>query len=816
MDIRFSPFGSNWFIPLIIVALLSALIIWGVWGNTRLSRGKKIALLALRFGVIAALFWILIRPSTVVTIKDKEAASVAILVDSSRSMGIVDCQPKSEPPRSPSSRYAAAVDTLKKSESSLKQLNQSVDLKSFAFDKDLYPVRLFDLGSGNTVLKQPVSEPLPNSSNSSNSSSSSNLSNSSNRSGSPESPDNGDRNVESLPGQPRGELTALGHSLEELLRQEAGKRLLGVVVLSDGSQKVPYSLQNGDYQTAPQSAAAQYQRLGIPLYTVVYGQSEEQKTDPDASIDDINTPSLVFLRNSLTVRGQIRIDNLQGQAIPVRLLFETQPGKLETVAETTVSAETAAETVPVELSYAPTEVGEFKVRLEIAPPQADTKPQNNLADTFIRVVDGGLNVLYLEGAIRPEQKFISRAFEDSPNGRIDVVRLNYRKAADQTEIQNLIQDKQYDVIILGDVHSTLLSTSNWELLVKRVESGTGLFLLGGFNSYGPGGFAESPLASVIPVRMDRLERQNPDDAPASDLHIDQYVKVVPTAAGANHPSLQITTAGTTRAALADAWSALPALEGANRWQEVRPGASILAVASVSRKSPILVSSRYDKGLVLAFAGDSTWRWPLAGFSDEHKRFWLQSIFWLGQKKQTIQGALALSVDLRRVAAGTPVLFNAEALTSDGKPVAPSDLELIVTNPSGQSVRVGLHSEKGKLTGRFEQTNQPGDYSFNVKAYKNGELFGQTQGRFQSVIEDLELDRPAADPGTLQQIAAASGGKRIQPDELSDLLTSFQKLADHLEITRQVTRTLWDSFWLLFLIIALLTTEWSLRKRWGEV
>ena len=771
MDVQFSPLGSHLFIPIVIAAGLSALIIWGVLGNPRLSRGRKLTLLGLRLAVVVPLFWILLRPATVWTIQDKEAASVAVLVDSSRSMSFADCPSETRPERGIISRYAALGETIKQADAALKRLGKSVDLKSFAFDKNLYPISLteFTAESGTSEADQP-----------------------------------------------QGELTALGNSLEELLRREAGKRFLGVVVLSDGSQKIPYSLQNTEYQTAPQSAATQYQRLGIPLYTIVYGQSEEQKQGPDASIDDINAPPLVFLRNALTVQGQIRIDNLAGQAIPVRLYFETKPGALELVAETSVTAETGSETIPVDLSYAPKEVGEFKARLEIAPPTSDDKPQNNQFDTFVRVVDGGLNVLYLEGAIRPEQKFLSRAFGDSPNVRIDVVRLDSRKKANQQELKTLFENDQYDVFILGDVHSSLVSDENWEILVKRVELGAGLFLLGGFNAYGPGGYAESPLAQAIPIQMDRLERQNPNDVPAADLHIDQYVKVVPTAAGRRYPSLQIGSPEANGSAIAAIWSQIPALEGANKWQAVKPGAAILATASDSRQSPILVSSRFGKGLVLAFAGDSTWRWPLAGFSDEHKRFWLQSIFWLGQKKQTIQGALTFSANSRRVATETPVLFNAKAETSDGKPVAPSDLELVVKNPAGQSFPVALKSEKGKLTAVFEQTSQPGDYSFTVKAFKDGVLFGQTQGRFQAIVEDLELDQPSADPGLMRQIAAASGGRSLQPNELPGLFNDFLKQADQLEITRQVNRTLWDSSWLLWILVALWSVEWALRKRWGEV
>ena len=36
-------------------------------------------------------------------------------------------------------------------------------------------------------------------------------------------------------------------------------------------------------------------------------------------------------------------------------------------------------------------------------------------------------------------------------------------------------------------------------------------MLGGFQSFGPGGYDDTPLANVLPVGMDRLERQQLDE-----------------------------------------------------------------------------------------------------------------------------------------------------------------------------------------------------------------------------------------------------------------------------------------------------------------
>ena len=44
-------------------------------------------------------------------------------------------------------------------------------------------------------------------------------------------------------------------------------------------------------------------------------------------------------------------------------------------------------------------------------------------------------------------------------------------------------------------------------------------MLGGFHTYGPGGYYDTALADVLPVVMDRLERQRLDEPVRDDVHL---------------------------------------------------------------------------------------------------------------------------------------------------------------------------------------------------------------------------------------------------------------------------------------------------------
>ena len=69
-------------------------------------------------------------------------------------------------------------------------------------------------------------------------------------------------------------------------------------------------------------------------------------------------------------------------------------------------------------------------------------------------------------------------------------------------------------------------------------------------------------------------------------------------------------------------------------------------------APLLVSGEYGAGRTLAFAGESTYRWPLAGFGREHNRFWRQIILWLVKHDDTANDSVWIKLDQRRLNPGT--------------------------------------------------------------------------------------------------------------------------------------------------------------------
>ena len=91
----------------------------------------------------------------------------------------------------------------------------------------------------------------------------------------------------------------------------------------------------------------------------------------------------MFVKNDLTITGQVRVDGYVNVEIPVRVLFETAPGKMEVVAQQTICATADGQLLPVKLSYIPQFPGEHKLTLEAVPQPGELVTTNNQLSTFV-------------------------------------------------------------------------------------------------------------------------------------------------------------------------------------------------------------------------------------------------------------------------------------------------------------------------------------------------------------------------------------------------------------------------------------------------
>jgi hypothetical protein len=753
--LSFDPVFGSYLVVGGAALMLLGLLVLGP-GRGGLSGPKRAALRVLRIAAILLVILALLRPRVIYTETIKQSATLVVLIDQSQSMSVPDAG-------GGKTRWQLLRRSVADAESALARLAGDFELKAYTFDAQALPLEV----DGGKI-------PLP------------------------ESPD--------------GKQTAIGAALEDVLGEAAGKRLLGVILLSDGAQRA-YAPRD----LPPQTAVGLLKPFGAPLYTFAFGRSRGLGEAQDVAVGDLLVNQSVFVKNQLAIGGQVRVDGYVNRPIPVKALFETSPGKMEEVAEQSVRATDEGQLLAVKLSYVPRVPGEYKLTLEAVGQPGELVTTNNRLSTFVNVLGGGLNVLYLEGALRPETTFLRRALDASPDISVDFQRIDAEEPETRPgDMPQRFQPGKYDVYILGDLDSKAFQGDELENLAQAVGRGAGLIMLGGLHSFGPGGYATTPLAAVLPVEMDRFERQEFGKSPRSDLHVSGSVRMRPTRFGALHFALML--AGTREENMA-LWAKLPPLrEGANRFRGLKPLAVPLIADEEDR--PLLVAGAYDRGRVMAFAGDSTWLWQIHGFGAAHKRFWRQVILWLARKDQAEEGNVWIRLAKRRFAPSEPVEFTLGARSAAGEPVTDATYQAEVVLPDGKRVALQPVRQDEQMTASLRKTETPGDYAIEVTATRQRKPLGSARARFLVFEQNLELDNAAADAASLENLAAMTGGRSLAPEELPGLIEQLAQQTESLQVRQESRRTLWSKRWYVgaffLLLVGLLGAEWYLRKRWGLV
>lgn len=768
-ELRLHPVMDPLAIAIVVLALCALLSLRPQFGS--LTRGRWAALVGLRLAVILLTLIAMLRPELVYTKQTPQRASLVLLVDDSRSMQVADSL-------GDASRWDALNSLLSAAAPDLGKLSETWDTSVYRFDTSTAPLKLED-------------------------------------------------GEIDLPKEPTGEQSAIGAAVNDILDRHASGRVLGVLLMSDGAQRAvaPNDLP-------PQVAVRRMAAENIPLYTFTFGRSGGSDR-ADLAIDDLVANETIFAEAPTEVRGQLLSSGFANQRVAVQLLWENAERKMEVVDTLQLDTTSGGESQPVRLTHTPQTPGEYKVTLRVEPREGELVTTNNEASTFVTVRKGGINVLYLAGAKRvgggpgPEQRFVRASLAQSPDIVVERRLLNYQPP--EIDLRDVFKSGDFDVVILDDVDARALSLASWQSLAEMVRGGAGLMMTGGFHSFGPGGFRETPLADVLPIDIGPAQRQGFDEPLREDVQLAGPIKMRPAAPlGENHPVMQLegdaaapdSAEGSAEGASAN-WSDLPPLDGGNLFErrDFKPNAAVLAEADDARRHPLLVAGQPGEGRVLAFAGDSTWRWQMQGFGEAHRRFWRQAVLWLAKKDEQTEGQVWIKLAGRRVMRGTRVDFTLGAEDSRGEPLIAARPTVTIETPDGRTLEVRPTKSGEHWSAVFRDTDKPGDYRIQVTASDGTQTVGTAEARFLVPDQDMELDRPAAEPSLMAQLAemtAPAGGKALAPEELPTLLSNLAAEPPKLLEEVVAKTTYWDTWPFFLAFVALLGTEWYLRKRWGLV
>ena len=608
-------------------------------------------------------------------------------------------------------------------------------------------------------------------------------------------------------------------SLSQLKAQDEGTRLLellpraatdagaqsGILLFTDG-------ITNGDQKTLDGTPA-----LSVPVFTVGVGETEGFT---DVRIAEVRAPEFAFRGREFKIDLTVQAYGLKGKSVP---LYFNRGKNLITSRPVAIDSDSFEQKIT--FSFNPKELGTHSFSLSIPAQPGEQITENNHKEFKVDVHRDKIRVLTLSGSPAWNYRFLRMAMKQDP--LIELVSFVFlRTPTDTVDVPDnqlslipfpiddifLEELKNFDVVFFDDFsHRAYFNPVYLERVKDFVRDGGGLAMLGGIRSFDSGGYAESALKDVLPVELDNK----------GTYQTQATVRPVLTASGKVHP---ITRLLPDPKANEEAWAKMPPLADLNQVRGAR-GETLLSASGdgAATGSPLLTIGRFGKGRTLALMTDDVWRWNFIAVGNRetpqnHLKLIRQAVRWLAQEPAFEQ------VQIRPIPTSRPgekVAIKLRVLKDDFTPTAQASVQLRVFGPEGEPslVSATADSEEGEYTGEYTPTKE-GSYRVEAEASLAGKTLGKDKTSFSVAFPYGETDdgRPRTD--LLKQIAEASHGEFFSINDWND--KALDKIAAKLEshapsqIVEQRQTRLWSTLWPFSIILALLSVEWWMRRKWGLI
>lgn len=612
-----------------------------------------------------------------------------------------------------------------------------------------------------------------------------------------------------------GSVTSISSALDDLRRRHISTNLAGIVLFSD------FGHNSG---AAPLEAA---RRLGVPVHAIGVGATQAV----DLGVD-LQTPLTMKKAETSTVIASVRQQELTGTTATVRVFARPVEAGTGRIGDQQIPVGEKSVALPgpstvVEFPFTPEEAGRFVFVAEVDAVDGEIIGQNNRAEREVTVIDDFLRLMFVEYEPTWEWRFVKEVFHRDKLVGLRGFR-TYLRSSDPTvrEANDLFLSTltlprneffEYDVIFLGDMPASSLSSRFGEMVKEFVgRFGGGLVVMAG-PRFGPGQLTGTPIADMLPVIVD------PDEPIRDDREFE--LQLSPFAAQYDFMRL-----GTSEAENAAAWKNLGRLPWYQPVRRVETSATTVlaehptAVCSDGRtRQPLIAIRRYGRGEVVYIGQNEMWRLRRKYGETYYRQFWGQLIHRLGLSHALgSHKRFVVRTDRQRYQPDETVIVTVEAYDENFEPLTADMLDDRHLNgelwlpdradgalDATQSIRL-TEFRPGVFETRLPVT-EAGDY---VARVTDPVTLEPVDAYFQ--VTDLSVERRTATRNVALQeaIAAETGGRTGDLTTVQRILTGLD--APRLTETTVEVLPLWST-WLCFgLVVLLMLSEWTIRKFWNLV
>ncbi len=551
---------------------------------------------------------------------------------------------------------------------------------------------------------------------------------------------------------------------------------------------------------------------GTPFIGVGFGSDQGVRT---LSLREVEAPPTVTTKTAFSVAAQIEMMN--AEELPGFELALFRDGQIHQ--KKTVAPGKGSRLWLENFQVTEDKQGVHNYTVQLFPPALpNLKCVNLTANTAVRVSDEKeLRVLYIQGALTWDYKFIALALREDPTIKMtgltrtskqSVFRQNVESAGElMSGFPNSLEElASFRVVVLSNLRPADLTVGQQDVLARFCsELGGGVLMIGGAGTF-DSSWQSSRLEQLLPVVF---------AANTGVQGLDRPFRLQLTDEALQHPVFQLAENRPAR----EIWGQLPTFTQYGRVDAPKPGAQVWALHQTDdgpRGRRILMASQhYGAGLSAVLCIQNFWRWRLAKDSEPQQfdRFWRQLFRFLSEVGRQEVAIHLADQDLR------PPMEVQVTLEKQPNPknLTEGSARFFVRVEDGQKKL--LHEEAVDL-----KPLHPVDFRFHAE---KADIYTVTVSDALKVpiatrpieIRDLnvEFQDTARNMETLRQWASVSDGLAMKIEDCGnagDLVAQIKAKLEQVRHGKPMRRPIGVNGWVLALVLGCLGTEWVLRKRWG--
>jgi len=589
----------------------------------------------------------------------------------------------------------------------------------------------------------------------------------------------------------KGASTVLRASLRKMCDRYKGQNVTGILLLSDA---IDTREGNDDWTL---------EKWPIPIFSVRLEPTASWEVAPNVRIDTVTTPRRVTVGWETELKAVISGEGTKGQPVNVELY---KNGALLNQAPTQIPDGGGAREVSFRLDNST--IGVYTYRISVPPLPREIYTNDNEYVVNVMVIDSKNRLLYVEGPPTAGYRFLKRVLQDNrqitplcfirgPKGKyLATVGVQGSMTTDMTEAQLAF----FKIVILGDFDKDELTEQRALNLVKFVEDGGSLVLLGGLKAWGPSGWDGTSLKKILPMKN-------------RGSLTDGRFPITITDEGRAHSAF----AGDKKF-----WEEMPPVLSAFSELTLSPGAEVLVTADTGKGVvPLIIAQKYGQGKVVAIGTDTLWKWQLDPKISETRpfqRFWDQLLVWLSPvEKEGAAQKLDIFADKEQMFLGEQIEISSRLADQNDKSVEGITVNCEITTPDKRTIPFTMTKQQVIASGKsyagfaFKFTSEvPGLHQAIATTEVNGKkITSDAISFFVKTYTPEEVPRPAR-VDVMTALARNSGGKFCEnAEELNEALSSLNFSKKEEETTKYFS--LWQHLGVIIGLIVLLSLEWTIRK-----